>query len=193
MISADQESELHRFFSGAIAAAMGIKSCMGGQIAHLRLGITDSGNAGVSMEEDSLEAAWEYSRINGVLRTLNDGDRRVLRLLYEPLTPGETDWLETFGRYVRLAIVLCGDRDHLVRLCKASKKGKSQPVKQNALAAVYSLVFQATERARTAQEAYSAGCERRAQADYRAHPELHGLPKRPWYVPAVSRDRMVQA
>lgn len=168
----DQEMELHRYFSGALAAAMGIRSTMGGQIAVLKLGCRADPDKHTDTDEQTLEASWEYGRIDSVLRCLSDADRRVLRLYYEPLSLGETEGLEIFGQTVRLALVLFGgDRSRLLATVKRAKRGH-HGAKQEAAAVVYGLVFQSATRARRAQEAYAAVAEHRKR------------PRRPWYVHA---------
>jgi len=114
-----------------------------------------------------------------------------LRLLYEPMTLGEADGLDVFGPNARLAVVLYGlahkmtgthmtlaeyttSREALARVCKRARSGKDGS-KQEAAALVYSLVFQALQRARRAQESYSDAASQR------------GRIVRPWYVSSTAR------
>jgi hypothetical protein len=190
MIRPDQEAELHRYFSGVLAAAMGLRSTMAGQIAVLRLGVTSSSGNADWAEERSLEAAWEFRRTSECLRQLDDADRRVLRLLYEPMGIGESDGLDIFGPNARVAVVLYGlthkrsnttltladytvARQSLANLCKRARSLKD-PSRQDAAALVYGLAFQAVARAGRAQDAYARSTERRDDVT------------RPWYVPSVA-------
>lgn len=171
MIRPDQESELHRYFSGALAAAMGIRSAMGGQIEAAKLGRKSSDGDRDAGDDRVLEASWEYGRIEATLRTLSDGDRRVLRLVYEPMGTGESDRLETFGVNARIAVVLFGgERSRLVALCKRSKHSKDHAGKAEATAVLCGLVWQAAARVNVAQDAYAAAVEDRKHES------------RPWYV-----------
>ncbi|MFA4974152.1 MAG: hypothetical protein WC683_16200 [bacterium] len=171
MITPDQENDLHRFFNGSLAAAMGIKSAMGGQIDAAKLGRGRDDATRDDGDDRILEASWEYGHIEATLRTLSDGDRRVLRMVYEPLTTGETDRLETFGVNARIAVVMFGnDRPRLVALCRRAKTGKDGS-KQEAMALLCGLVWQAATRAQRAKEAYSVAASNRVRGS------------RPWYVP----------
>lgn len=189
MIRPDQEAELHRYFSGVLAAAMGLRSTMSGQISVLRLGITSSSGNGDWAEERSLEAAWEFRRTSACLARIDDADRRVLRLLYEPMGIGESDGLDIFGPNARVAVVLYGlthkrsnttltladytvARQSLANLCKRARSLKD-PSRQDAAALVYGLAFQAVKRSSIAQDAYACVAEQRGDL------------VRPWYVPSV--------
>lgn len=193
MLEPDQETELHDYFSGVLAAAMGMQSAVSGILKTLVRGCHID-NVGYELDDRVLEAAWREAYIREALEGLTDTDRLVLRLYYEPMSEGERNGLDIFGKTARVAVVLYGlankdvqktpmtltdysiARVKLAAQCARARNG-SKDEKLQASTILYGLVFQASNRVKKAQDAYSKQVEKR------------GTLRRPWYVPSTG-ERM---
>lgn len=147
--------DLEAYFSGALAAEIGLKSSLGPQLDRLenRLGQCSSSDVREPSERQ-LSAVVKVRGIERILTSIDAHFYLVLAAHFTPLTPSASEGLAAFGSWLGL-ILLTADRAHLNRLVRAARGKRGSNERTQARESIAQLILRARASLDRALDAYT--------------------------------------
>lgn len=162
----DQRQDLEAYFTGELAASMGIKSALGGQLDRLEMGLSQTFACSSTDSEPSDQqfmAVVQERHVRCLLAAMQKvdvGAYHTLRARYTPLPEGTRKGLESLGVMLGPCLRLCPSAK-LRKLIRTSKFKKASTARREAWQELARIVGAANAALTAAHALYSCmdACE----------------------------------